>query len=669
MALSNANEQSTYPITVSFADENGDAVTPTSATWTLTDTRGNVVNGRDSVEISPLSTSATILLFGADLSLREDVHLGKTRVLTISGFYDSDLGDSLPLNMETEFTINDLVAVRYVDLTTPTLTAPADVATVTDYTPTFSWSAVDNAETYQFQLSTSSTFASITASQTSSATSYTASTLAGATYYWRVRAQASGLASDWTATRSFSIPTLSTPSLTSPSNAAILDTYYPTFTWGSVAGATGYTIDIATDSGFTTIVDTNSGASTSYTTDVDLAASTTHYWRVRATGAGEIVSSYSASRTFTAYVVYINTTTGSNLNSGLSAAAAVLDIATAQTVLTSLGGTGVIRIVAPESSPLARGINTAYTFTANETVTLESFTAGTKYYMTNALQYTSGWTQVDDTDIWIRTNSSGTGSWWCPTIPDAARDNLETEIVRSSPDTTTPAALEYSIVSTTTYINLGAGINPNNHQIERVRIASVISVPQNATVKLRDAVAKYTTNNTLVINDGILYATNCDFMYSGGSAVGTTANATLTDFTGCRAIRAVGNDGFNHNYGIMNLTNCQAKWNSDEGASPHVACTMNVFGGTYSYNDSPGFTAAESSIMNLYNVTVEYNGQSPSSGESTFGGISYGASSSGTCEGCTTRNNLFAGFYCATLGSVTVSSLTSTGNGASDVFC
>jgi len=104
----NAIEQSTYSVTFSFADTQGNAVTPNELTWTLVDTSANVINSREDVSITP-GTSVTIVLSGDDLTLSEGT--GKERVLKIKGTYNSSLGTNLPLKDEATFTIDDLVSV------------------------------------------------------------------------------------------------------------------------------------------------------------------------------------------------------------------------------------------------------------------------------------------------------------------------------------------------------------------------------------------------------------------------------------------------------------------------------------------------------------------------------------------------------------------------------
>lgn len=85
-----APEEGVYVITIAWEDEDGAAVTPDSATWTLTDNRGNVINSRSAVTISSLSTSNDIILEGDDLAL---TGTGVQREIRFSYTYTSDLGE------------------------------------------------------------------------------------------------------------------------------------------------------------------------------------------------------------------------------------------------------------------------------------------------------------------------------------------------------------------------------------------------------------------------------------------------------------------------------------------------------------------------------------------------------------------------------------------------
>jgi hypothetical protein len=103
-----AVEESTYIVRVSFTDDAGEAVTPNSATWTLSDADGDIINSREEVAITPLSTSADIVLYGDDLAIGTN---GTERKLIVEAEYDSSAGSGLPMKGEVTFYIDDLLNV------------------------------------------------------------------------------------------------------------------------------------------------------------------------------------------------------------------------------------------------------------------------------------------------------------------------------------------------------------------------------------------------------------------------------------------------------------------------------------------------------------------------------------------------------------------------------
>jgi len=104
-----AIERSTYVITVAFTNESGVAVTPSAATWTLTDRAGAVINSRSAVVIGSLAASVNILLQGDDLAL-PDVRY-RYRLVTVEYTYSSLLGSNLPGKEEIGFYIDPLRVV------------------------------------------------------------------------------------------------------------------------------------------------------------------------------------------------------------------------------------------------------------------------------------------------------------------------------------------------------------------------------------------------------------------------------------------------------------------------------------------------------------------------------------------------------------------------------
>jgi hypothetical protein len=104
------NEESTYRVTATCTDSTGAAVTPKTATWTLTDYDGTVINSRTAVAIAPTAATMTIVLTGPDLSITS----GKDgrRILLCEMIYDSATdGTDRYLKKEHRFTISNLVAV------------------------------------------------------------------------------------------------------------------------------------------------------------------------------------------------------------------------------------------------------------------------------------------------------------------------------------------------------------------------------------------------------------------------------------------------------------------------------------------------------------------------------------------------------------------------------
>jgi hypothetical protein len=105
-----ARKRSSAVIRVNFKNEFGVAMVPKSATWTLTNENGVVVNSRRRVVISPLASSVDIRLSGLDLAVSK----GKTvqnRVFTVEAVYDSSFESDIPLNDACIFTVENLVGV------------------------------------------------------------------------------------------------------------------------------------------------------------------------------------------------------------------------------------------------------------------------------------------------------------------------------------------------------------------------------------------------------------------------------------------------------------------------------------------------------------------------------------------------------------------------------
>jgi hypothetical protein len=180
------------------------------------------------------------------------------------------------------------------------LSSPANAATNEPTSLTMSWGSGTGALSYTLQISTVSTFASTVSSQAGiSATSKAVTGLTVSTrYYWHVNATTTSGAGTWSSVWSFTtVPAApAAPTLSSPSNGASYTANTAvTLSWGTVTGATSFTVQVSTVSTFATTAFSQSGATNSVSFTTGVAA--TYYWRVDASNAGG-TSAWSTTRTF-----------------------------------------------------------------------------------------------------------------------------------------------------------------------------------------------------------------------------------------------------------------------------------------------------------------------------------------------------------------------------------
>ena len=114
-----AKEKSTYIITLTFQDEDGNAVVPASVSWSLTDDNNNIINGLSGQSETPAST-VYVVLSGDDLQISStETQLPRVgnrntvmRHLVVEATYDSvTYGSGLNLNDEAVFQLEDLKKV------------------------------------------------------------------------------------------------------------------------------------------------------------------------------------------------------------------------------------------------------------------------------------------------------------------------------------------------------------------------------------------------------------------------------------------------------------------------------------------------------------------------------------------------------------------------------
>ncbi len=169
---------------------------------------------------------------------------------------------------------------------TISLNEPADNSTLTFSGNTFSWTS--DGETFIFQISTSSDFSTILSEQETTAKSITIPAedfTDGATYYWRVKASRASYNSVWSETRTFTMETRPTITLTllTPANGSTIDSETISFSWNGVDGA-NYTFELAEYSSFSNILITTTTTDTNYEIATSsLTGNKTYFWRIKAT--------------------------------------------------------------------------------------------------------------------------------------------------------------------------------------------------------------------------------------------------------------------------------------------------------------------------------------------------------------------------------------------------
>jgi len=183
----------------------------------------------------------------------------------------------------------------------PVLTLPINNQVGVSTKPTsLSWKPTNGATSYRLQISNSINFFGIVKDTTdiavnnASFTSLTNNTQ----YFWRIAAINSAGQGNFSSANTFS--TIGVPVLTSPASGSVGQSTTPQLTWTGTAGATSYTVEVATDLAFSnTVVIQKDILATNFTVPNALAGTTLHYWRVTATNNTTGAISVSAVSFFT----------------------------------------------------------------------------------------------------------------------------------------------------------------------------------------------------------------------------------------------------------------------------------------------------------------------------------------------------------------------------------
>ena len=198
----------------------------------------------------------------------------------------------------------------------PALVQPRNATYVSDNIPFLEWSTPTDASTvhYQLQVASDSGFSSLVlykkflvASRytlTAGDALYHSEALLDAKYYWRVKAiDNAGNESDWTASRTFTVDTVTPemPTLIYPANGKATTDNTPWLDWSDVTDATAvhYQFQVDDSPDFSSVVFTRTWLTGSGYTVSTVLPDGVYYWRVRAVDAAGNVSAWTTAWSFT----------------------------------------------------------------------------------------------------------------------------------------------------------------------------------------------------------------------------------------------------------------------------------------------------------------------------------------------------------------------------------
>ncbi len=173
----------------------------------------------------------------------------------------------------------------------PTLSTPMNNATSVAISPNFTWQASETAQSYRFQLSTSSNFGTTLINQTGiTQTRYSGTSLSySTTYYWRVCGDNHAGTGEWSTVWHFTTvgqPLPIAPLLLAPINSATNVGTSPTqFVWQQTSNASSYRITVDNDPLFQSPEINDTTRNLFYSSNL-LQPNTVYYWKVRGINGG-----------------------------------------------------------------------------------------------------------------------------------------------------------------------------------------------------------------------------------------------------------------------------------------------------------------------------------------------------------------------------------------------
>ena len=179
---------------------------------------------------------------------------------------------------------------------------PQDGGTSVHSMPLLTWKKLSGIASYRVQVSATKDFADpvlvdeagIAGAQYQLKTALQNDT----TYYWRLQPKfTDGTTGGWSGGLSFTIE-LPVPTVTTPSQGAIVNTPRPTLSWKPQNGAAQYAIELSMASSFSSFADQGTSTATQYKIAAVLGNDQLYYWRVRIVDANGVAGSWSEACSF-----------------------------------------------------------------------------------------------------------------------------------------------------------------------------------------------------------------------------------------------------------------------------------------------------------------------------------------------------------------------------------
>jgi hypothetical protein len=190
------------------------------------------------------------------------------------------------------------ITVSGVTSPAPIPASPNDGALAQPTTLSLRWHPAAGMTSYRLVLSSDNRFFNVVSYDTSLTDSFkTVGPLANGAYFWRVAGANSGGQGPFSPMRSFTT-VLAAPVLVRPLEGAVDQLSHLELHWNRTSGATGYRVQVASDSVFTALVLNDSLLADTTRSIGSLSFSTTFYWRVRGTNPADS-GMWSAARSFT----------------------------------------------------------------------------------------------------------------------------------------------------------------------------------------------------------------------------------------------------------------------------------------------------------------------------------------------------------------------------------